>query len=114
MSMRTRTLLCAAISLLIASAVWAQSTTIVGTCDQYQPGIGGDFCINTGSATYWQQFTGDVTNLRGTNTCTATNTTGCGTLTVEGIDGIPICGSPSDGQTLCYNLASNCMVWCAP
>lgn len=93
---------------------WAQSTTIVGTCDQYQPGAGGDFCINTGAATYWQQFTGDVVNTRNVPQCSPTNTTACGKLTVQGINGVPLNGTLADGQTWCYQASSNTMIPCAP
>ena len=41
-----------------------------GTCSQYQPGVGGDFCINNGSVSYCQRFTGDVVNdTRNTPQC---------------------------------------------
>jgi hypothetical protein len=99
---------------LIASLVLGQGTTIIGTCDQYQAGIGGDFCGNTGSATGFFRFSGDVVNQRGGPFCNATNTSQCGMLTVIGIEGIPINGTPADGQTLCYHAANNTWIPCAP
>lgn len=66
-----------------------QPGNFVGTCDQYQPGPGGDYCLNTGSATGWFQFKGDVVETyRNTVLCSPTNTTGCGQLTVKGIGGV--------------------------
>ena len=100
--------------ILLTPALASAQTTIVGTCDQYQPGPGGDYCINTGSATYWQQFTGDVTNLRNSVQCNATNSSGCGKLTVNGLNGVPIVGPLVDGDTLCYHALTNTMIPCAP
>lgn len=118
--MRTLISSFAAISLLIATLALAQSTTIVGTCDQYQSGVGGDFCGNTGAATGFFPFSGDVTNQRGGPFCQPSNTSQCGVLTVNGLLGIPICGTPNDGQTLCYQATcvacavASCWVPCAP
>lgn len=78
----------------------------------YQPGIGGDFCLNNGAQSFWQQFTGDVKNIRGTPQCSPTNTTQCGKLIVQGLNGIPLVGSLGDNQFWCFNLASGNMVPC--
>lgn len=91
--------------------VFAQ--TAVGTCDQYQPGIGGDYCINIGSATMWQKFTGDVTNLRGVPQCSPTNTSSCGKMTVRGLMGVPFSAPLTDGQSYCFNAAAQMMVPCS-
>ena len=100
--------------ILLTPALASAQTTIVGTCDQYQPGPGGDYCINTGSATYWQQFTGDVVNTRNVPQCSPTNTSACGKMTVTGILGFPIIGAPVDGDTLCFQASPAGWVWCAP
>ena len=113
--MRTRILFYAVISsLLVASALFGQGTTIIGTCDQYQAGIGGDFCGNTGTATGFFPFTGDVTNQRGGPFCQATNTSQCGVLTVRGINGFPLVGTLTNGQFWCFHAANNTMVPCGP
>jgi len=105
-------------SLCIAALLWVvpafatptagtnQPPTAYGTCMGYQPGIGGDFCLNDGSASFWQKFIGDVTNdSRGTPQCSPTNTTNCGHLKVQGFQGVPLVGSPTDGQTFCYQAS---------
>jgi hypothetical protein len=102
----------------LCAPAWAQQNvpnTFVGTCDQYQPTPAGGYCINTGSATYWQLFKGDATNLPPPQTCNAINVTGCGVVTVVGIEGIPIVGAPVNGDTLCYQASPGPeWVWCAP
>lgn len=85
--------------------------TTYGTCMGYQPGIGGDFCVNSGPQSFWQQFTGDVTNERGTPQCSATNTSNCGKLTVKGLQGVPL-PTPTDGNTFCYQASTNTFVNC--
>ena len=83
---------------------WQQPTPY-GTCMGYQPGIGGDFCVNDGAQSFWQQFQGDVTNIRGTPQCSPTNTTQCGKLIVGGIGGVPFVGALTVGQTWCYQVS---------
>lgn len=100
--------------LALPTLALAQGTTIVGTCDQYAPGAGGDFCINTGAATYWQPFQGDVKNLRNVPQCSPTNTTLCGKLTVIGIGGALLSGTLADGQTWCYQASTGFMIPCNP
>lgn len=79
-----------------------------GTCSQYQPGAGGDYCLNNGSVSYWQQFSGDVINdTRNTPQCSATNISKCGHLEVKGLQNVPLNGTPTNGQTWCYNSTNN-------
>jgi hypothetical protein len=100
--------------ILLTPALGFAQTTFVGGCDQYQPGIGGDYCMNTGSATMYQPFTGDIKCVRGTPQCSPTNTSQCGKCTVVGLMGIPFNGTLADGQTWCYHAADNTMIPCNP
>ena len=104
-------LLAIAFILLLPSLVWAQ-TNFVGTCDQYQPGYGGSLCLNTGGATMWSDFTGDVVNTHRTPQCSPTNTSQCGKLTVIGANGLPYVGTLIPGQAWCYQVSPPAMVPC--
>lgn len=86
----------------------------VGTCDQYQPGVGGDFCLNTGAATIWAPFFGDVVSVRGTPQCSPTDIENCGKMSVQGLNGVPMAGTLTDGQYWCYHAANNTMIPCGP
>jgi hypothetical protein len=98
---------------LLTAPAWAQSG-FVGTCDQYQPGIGGDYCLNNGSSTMWQKFSGDVVNTRGVPQCSPTNISQCGKMTVQGLDGIPFFGTLTPALPLwCLNGAGTEMIPCA-
>jgi hypothetical protein len=101
--------------IFMASVTGAQTqVTFIGTCDQYQSNTSGDYCINVGSATMWQPFTGDVVNLRGAVTCSPTNTSQCGKLTVQGLNGLPFVGTLANGQTWCANTGATAMIPCTP
>lgn len=74
--------------LLIASVAVPQSQPgqPAGTCESFMPGLGGNFCVENGSVSYWTPFTGDVTNYTGV-LCSPTNNSQCGKMTVSRVNG---------------------------
>lgn len=92
-----------------------QPPTAYGQCWGYQPGTGGDFCLNDGSASFWQKYIGDVINdTRGTPQCSPTNTSLCGHLEVTGLQNHTFFGTPTDGQTFCYQASTQHFIPCTP
>lgn len=83
-----------------------------GTCDQYFPGSGGQFCLNTGAAGTWLNLSGDVGNVNNSPFCKPNNTRDCGKLVVQGLMGVPFNGGPVDGDTWCYQQSSNQYIPC--
>ena len=106
--------------LLTPALSWAQNggtaiNPFVGTCDQFQPGIGGAYCLNFGTATMWAPFFGDVVSVMGTPFCSPTDTSQCGKMTVQGINGVPLIGHLTiTGQYWCYQSSDNTMRPCGP